>query len=262
VTLEAASLSLRLGGTDVLRGVSVCVRPGRLLTALGPNGAGKTTLLRALSGELRPSGGALEMNGRPLGQWTIETRARVRAVMPHQTNLLFAFTGEEVVRLPHEGYSEARHDAWVARESLRAVDAAHLARRRFPELSAGERQRVALARALAQIWDPLPELGARYLLLDEPTSHLDLGHQHAIMARVRALAREGVGVIAVMHDLNLAAQYADEVIVMYKGRIAAQGSPEAAMTPETILRAYGTPATVIPHPQTARPVILPVVQAS
>jgi iron complex transport system ATP-binding protein len=137
------------------------------------------------------------------------------------------------------------------------VDALALAARRFPELSAGERQRVALARALAQIWDEQPTLGPRYLLLDEPTSHLDMGHQLGIMEHVHSLSRSGVGVIAVMHDLNLAAQFADDVVLLCGGGVIVSGAPHVAISQDSIQRAYGVRPHVMPHPDTGQPVVIP-----
>jgi iron complex transport system ATP-binding protein len=259
MTLHADSVTVRLRGHTVLREVSACALPGRLTVVLGPNGAGKTTLLRVLSGEHVPQAGAVRMNGLPLAQWSREARARVRAVMPHQTATVFAFSAEEVVllgRLPHTRTVPSRHDRALAVAALRAADALHLRDRPLPELSAGERQRVALARALAQIWEPQPALGARYLLLDEPTSNLDLAHQHALLRHVCALAREGVGVLAVMHDLNLAAQYADDLLLLCDGAVLSAGAPEQVLTAHTVGRAYCVPVTVMPHPRSGRPVVL------
>jgi iron complex transport system ATP-binding protein len=257
--LFAEAVTVRLRGHTVLRGVSASASPGRLTVVLGPNGAGKTTLLRVLSGEYAPQKGTVHMNGRPLWRWSREERARVRAVMPHHTATVFAFSAEEVVllgRLPHTRTVPSRHDRALAVAALRAADALHLRERPLPELSAGERQRVALARALVQIWEAQPEQGARYLLLDEPTSNLDLAHQHALLRHVCALAREGVGVLAVMHDLNLAAQYADELLLLRDGAVLAAGPPAQALTAEILGTAYGVPVTVMPHPHSGRPVVL------
>jgi iron complex transport system ATP-binding protein len=230
--------------------VSLELRPGRVHALLGPNGAGKSTLLRLLAGELAPDAGAIELNGRPLPAWTAAERARQRAVLPQAHVLGFGFTAAQVVdlgRLPcprHGADAEAR----IVAAALGLAGVAHLADRRYPTLSGGERARVQLARVMAQVWEPLdgPLHGtARFLLLDEPTASLDLAHQHDCLRAVRALADRGLGVLVILHDPNLALRYADDVTLLRDGRVLASGAPADAITEETLERLYRVPVRVI-----------------
>lgn len=259
LALHAASL--RIGPHHLLQDVSLTVRPGEVRAVVGPNGAGKTSMLRVLTGERSPSTGAVLLDEQPLDAVAPERLARRRAVLPQSSTLTFGFTVEEVVllgRTPHVT-TRARNREVVA-HAMDVAGVAHLSRRRYPTLSGGEAQRVQLARALAQIWEPADE-GERYLLLDEPTSSLDLAHQHAVLRAAQACAEQGVGVLAVLHDLNLAAQYAHRMTVLHRGRVLAEGTPEQALTPQTIFQAFSITALVVQHPCAACPLVVPVPEA-
>lgn len=256
--LEARNLGVRMGGNMLVDGVSLTVEPGQVLAVVGPNGAGKSTLLRTLSGEIAPDQGAVFFNERPLTEWKAREQAQMRAVLPQSSTLSFAFRVLDVVlmgRTPHIHGAESHHDIQIARDALTTVEMADFAARSYTTLSGGEQQRVHLARVLAQIWEESP-LGPRYLLLDEPTTSLDLAHQHRTLQIARRSAGQGVGVLAVLHDLNLAARYADQVLVMREGRSLISGSPHAVFTPETIEAAFDTPVLVIPHPRFDCPLIV------
>jgi iron complex transport system ATP-binding protein len=178
--------------------------------------------------------------------------------MPQQSQLHFAFSVLEVVlmgRTPHLQGGETKRDWQIAEAALESVDMADFAERSFPTLSGGEQQRVHLARTLAQIWSP-PANGNRYLLLDEPTASLDLAHQHNVLQAARGLATDGVGVLAILHDLNLAAQYADHVVVMQQGRVHAQGAPDIVFTPTCIHDVFGWPVCILDHPTQSCPLIV------
>ena len=253
--LAAREIDHSYGPHRVLDGVSLEVAPGEVHALLGPNGAGKSTLLKILAGELAPSRGPAAMNGRALESWSPAEAARRRAVVPQFTSVTFPFTAAEVValgRAPHGSRDAER----ISRQALAATDAAHLAEALFPTLSGGERQRVALARGLAQIWEPPAGGGPRCLLLDEPTSSLDLAHQHAILALARGWARGAVAVVVVLHDLNLAAAYADRISLLNRGRIAAAGTPAEALDPDLVAEVYGISVTRTRHPDNGQPVIL------
>ncbi|OYT70495.1 MAG: heme ABC transporter ATP-binding protein [Chloracidobacterium sp. CP2_5A] len=261
MTLEARHISVILGGRCLLDDVSLALAPGEVTALLGPNGAGKSTLLKALSGDLQPTQGAVYLDGRPLDGWSLVERAQRRAVLPQESSLAFPFTAFEVVllgRAPHVALAETPHDIAIARQAMQRTGVEHLALQRYPSLSGGERQRVQFARALAQIWEPLPHGAARWLLLDEPTASLDLAHQYEAMAVARQLAQDGVGVIVVVHDLNLAAYVADRVVALDRGRVAAEGRPEDALTPERIRSIFGLEVSVTPHPRHGRPCIVPL----
>lgn len=239
--IEVLSAGLRLGARELLRGVSFTLGAGELLAILGPNGAGKTSLLRALSGELALTEGAIRINGQPLPDMPRKHLARRRAVMPQADRLSFPLTAAEVValgRIPH-GDNPAL-DEKIVREVLDAVGAVTLARREYARLSGGERQRVQLARALAQIWEAADET-PRYLLLDEPTSSLDLAHQHGVLGLLGRLKRQRIGILVILHDLNLAMRHADRVLLLQAGRVLSCAAPREALTAERLQTVYGLP---------------------
>ncbi|MDX2170923.1 MAG: heme ABC transporter ATP-binding protein [Deltaproteobacteria bacterium] len=256
--LAAYELTVQAGGTTLLSRVSAAVVPGQVLAVVGPNGAGKSTLLRALAGDRAPSAGAVVLDGRPLAQWRAADLARRRAVVLQHSALDFDFTALEVVmlgRAPHAGRVSRARDLAIATAALTAADAAGLRARAYPTLSGGERQRVQFARALAQIWDT-PARSARYLLLDEPTAALDLAHQHRTLQRARDWSRGGCGVFVVLHDLNLAAIYADRVLLLSRGRAMALGAPGEVLRPALIEQVFGVAVTLTAHPDADAPLII------
>jgi iron complex transport system ATP-binding protein len=257
--LDLANITVRIGAATLVERASATVRPGQFTAIVGPNGSGKTTLLRVASGELAPSAGTVHMDEQPLTALPPREQARRRAVLPQQSQLRFAFSVLEVVlmgRTPHLRGAETQRDWQIAEAALETVGMADFAERTFPTLSGGEQQRVQLARALAQIWTSPPH-GNRYLLLDEPTSSLDLAHQHQVLKRAAALAADGVGVLAILHDLNLAAQYADTVVMLRRGCVHAQGPPAEVFTPDCIRAVFEWPVCVIAHPTQSCPLIVP-----
>jgi iron complex transport system ATP-binding protein len=243
------------GGSPVVSDVSLAVWPGRFVGLLGPNGSGKSTLLRLAAGLLHPQQGSVRLEGRTLGSLGRTEIARQVAVVPQQPLMPEAFTGWDIVmagRTPHQGIlrGTSSMDEAIVRRALALVDATHLVDRRVGEVSGGEQQRLLLARALAQ--EPT------VLLLDEPTAHLDLPHQLAILDLALRLARESdLAVLGVFHDLNLAAAYCDELSLMRDGRILVHGTPETVLAADWIATVYGLDVTVVPHPQSGRPVVLP-----
>lgn len=250
--LAAHEVSVRAGGATLLDGVSFAVRPGEILGVVGPNGAGKSTLLKVLCGDVGMAAGEVRMNGRPLRDWSLRERAKVRAVLPQETALGFPLPVFEVAlmgRSPHLRGVESARDRAIAGEALRLVEADHLADRDYTTLSGGERQRVQLARVLAQIWEAGDVRQPCYLLLDEPTAALDLAHQHAALTIAARFARERrVGVVAILHDLNLAALYADRIAVMKRGRVWVEGPPETALAVEVVEAVFAVRASVVRHP--------------
>ena len=252
-------ITVQIGDATLVHGVSATIQPGQLTAVVGPNGAGKTTLLRVATGDLAPSTGTVEMDDQSLDALPEREQARRRAVLPQQSQLHFAFSVLEVVlmgRTPHLQGAESRRDWQIAEAALSTVGMSDFAGRAFPTLSGGEQQRVHLARALAQIWTP-PDAGHRYLLLDEPTASLDLAHQHQVLQTAAALAADGVGVLAILHDLNLAAQYAHHVVMLRRGMLHAQGPPGDVMTPRGIEDVFGCPVRVLAHPTQPCPLIVP-----
>ncbi|MBC2595759.1 heme ABC transporter ATP-binding protein [Ruficoccus amylovorans] len=242
--LEARQLSFSYGRHPVLSGVSLKLTPGKLVALLGTNGAGKSTLLKILTGELDPDQGQVLLEDKPLSAWPTRELAQARAVLPQEPRLAFNFTVRDVVlmgRTPHIHRGETPRDHEICRLALRRVDLQDFAHRYYLELSGGERQRVHLARVLAQIWEPL-EQQSRYLLMDEPVAGLDLAHQHGTLRIARELASEGVGVLAILHDINLALAYADETILISGGGVSADGPTAEVLTEERVAEVFNVQA--------------------
>lgn len=252
--LQAHQLTVARAGQTVLSEVSLCLRPGEVLGVLGPNGAGKSSLLGVLSGELAASSGWVRLDNRALAHWPGRERARRLAVLPQFSSLSFGFSVEQVVqmgRMPHDSGRQA--DQQVINEVLRAVDASHLAGRSYLQLSGGERQRVHLARVLAQLW---PGAAGQVLLLDEPTSMLDPLHQFKVLEAVRGFVSQGASVLLILHDLNLAARYCDQLLLLNEGRVQACGSPETVLHPALLHSVFGIEVLVQPHPERGHPLII------
>jgi iron complex transport system ATP-binding protein len=230
--------------------VSLSVCAGEVVALIGPNGAGKSTLLRVLAGELAPDEGLVGLDGRPLHEWGVAALTRRRAVLAQATHVPFPVTAKDVValgRIPHAGRASAEEDGAAVAAALRAAGIAHLAARQYQTLSGGEQQRTQLARVLAQLDHEaaMADGAPRYLLLDEPTSALDLAQQQAILSMVRTLAKRGVGVLAVLHDLNLAAGFADRIVALSDGKVVAEGPPESVLCPAIIAAAFGVDCEVV-----------------
>jgi iron complex transport system ATP-binding protein len=249
------------------------VAPGEVLGLVGPNGSGKTTLIRTVTGALRPVAGEVVLLGESLSRLSQRERALRAAVVPQEPLLPDAFSALEIVlmgRTPHLRLlqNEGASDLDAAERAMRATGTWEFAERPAGELSGGERQRVVVARALAQ--------EAPLLLLDEPTAHLDLGHQASVLELVRSTCRlpmpegaglepaprrtgsaEGRGVLAVVHDLTLAARYCDRLVLLSGGEVAAEGRAEHVLRAGLLSEVYGAPVDVFPHPQTGRLVVTP-----
>jgi iron complex transport system ATP-binding protein len=253
--IEIKNLNVDYGSRHILKNISLDVKRGEILALLGPNGSGKSTLIRALSGVAPASSGTLSLSGRTLGGLDAAGRARLMAVVPQTVSLPPAFTVWETVLLGRTPYLNflgqiSAKDEAIARYALSKVDALSFAERRVGQLSGGEQQRVLLARALAQ--------STPVLLLDEPTTHLDLQHQVGLLELVRKLARqENLTVLIALHDLNLAARYADRLALIVDGEIKALGTPKEVLQPEMIASVYHWPVQVMQHPFLDTLLILP-----
>jgi iron complex transport system ATP-binding protein len=238
-----------LGGSAVLDGVDLDVAYGRVLALVGPNGAGKSTLLGVLTGDVRPHAGEVLLDDRPLSAWTAKELAQKRAVLTQSNQVTFSFTAREVVEMGRAPWPASAADGPIIDEAVARVDAVHLVDRPFPALSGGEKARVSLARVLAQ--------HTAIVLLDEPTAALDLRHQEDVLRLARDLAAAGRAVVVVLHDLSVAAAYADEVAMLAAGSIVAHGSAHEVLTAQRVAEVYGAPVRVMADPDTGRPIILP-----
>ena len=237
MSLAASALAYGYREREIGRDIELALKAGEVMALLGPNGHGKTTLLKTLLGLLPARGGGLSFDGQPLAALGIGARARALGYVPQAHAGTFAFTVAEIVlmgRTAHAGLFAApsAHDRAVAQAMLERLGIATLAQRPYTEISGGERQLALVARALAQ--EP------RYIILDEPTASLDFGNQGKVMAQIRRLAAEGLGVLFTTHDPNQALRYADRVMLLRDGRALASGPAAALLTPDNLVALYGS----------------------
>jgi iron complex transport system ATP-binding protein len=263
--LSVKHLSVTAWGVSLLRDISLQLAAGEILAIIGPNGAGKSTLLNTLatytrsrqrtagetSGEIVACGYSLSGTAA-----TATGKARHIAILPQISNLQFPFTVDEVVRLARIPHSTGtRIDNDIIEQALALLDIQHLKQRLYTQLSGGERQRVQLARVMAQVWRG-EDAVQRLLLLDEPTSSLDLGHQQQLMDVISYFAKQGVGIVVVMHDINLALHCADHILALCCGEVIAHGSPKTVITPALMKQLYQVDVDVVQHPTRDQSVVM------
>ncbi len=258
--IQARGLSYRAGGRDLVRGASLQLVPGTTTILIGPNGAGKSTLLKLMTGEAKPSGGEIHVDGEALATIPAWRLACQRAVMAQHARLVFPFSVYEVASLGVDGIGRAmtrlRRDALVG-ESLAAAGVLDLAGRAYQTLSGGEQQRVQFARVLCQIEAGRSVASRQALFLDEPIASLDLCHQLALLDMARAIAARGVAVLIVLHDLNLAVTYADHLVVMDQGQIIAQGAPAKTLDDALLRQVFKVDLSLSRAPTPGLPFLLP-----
>lgn len=253
--IEIHNLSFCFEKKPVLEGINLSFARGKFHTIIGPNGSGKTTLLRMLARALEVNKGMITVNGVDLKTLRPKNLARQLAVVPQDSTWEFDFSVLDVVLMGRTPYlsrfaTEGEADLAAARQAMEMTDTWRLRERSIISLSGGERQRVLVARAIAQ------QTGI--IILDEPVSHLDLHHQITLLKQVRELnRRKEITVLAVLHDLNLAAAFSDRLIVMAQGRVYCQGRPEEVLKPEIIRKVFGVEVAIIPNPETGRSYVLP-----
>jgi iron complex transport system ATP-binding protein len=256
--MEVRDAGFEVRGRKLLENVSFSVKPGEFWAVVGANGAGKSTLIKLLSAEQGTTSGSVHFHDRDLRKYKPKELAKKRAVLSQQNNITLSFTCQEIVlmgRYPFYDADPAQRDLAIVDICLKKVGIAHLKSRLYPTLSGGEQQRVQLARALAQVW----EIENGLLLLDEPTTGMDLLHQYETFQLAKELTRKNFAVVAVIHDLNQALQYADRVLMLKNGRTHAIGSPESVLTELAIQEAFGLPVQIIQPEMTPYPVIVPTV---
>ena len=260
MTLEARHVTVKVRNKTLVEDVSLTANPGEILAIIGPNGAGKSTLLKALTGDIKLADGTINIGGRSQNQWQRSEQAKVRGVFSQHTVLNFAFRVSEVVmmgRWPHIRGRESRRDLEIVAEAMDATDITALADRHYATLSGGEQQRVHLARVLAQVWEPI-DSQPRYLLMDEPTNNLDLKHQHRALKLARQFANANTVVVVILHELNLASQYADQILVMNRARVHRTGTPHDVVQAELISDVFGLDVALSKHPSAGFPIVLPL----
>ncbi len=238
-------------GRAVVKGLSARLCAGRVCALIGPNAVGKTTLLRLILGQLLPWSGSLTLAGRPVASWSGRQRAACISYVPQHGRVSFAFTAEQVVAM---GRFALPADAGAIEQAIEACHLRLVRQRVYAQLSAGQQQRVLLARAMAQAGGRDPDPGpAGVMLLDEPVSSMDLRHLHRTMRLLVQLSRSGLAVLVVLHDLNLAARYADDVWLMRDGTLAASGPWSQVLRPDLLEPAYGISVRPLDTPVAGRP---------
>lgn len=234
--LRAERVTLAYGARAILHEVRLSIRPGELVALIGPNGAGKSTLLSVLAGDAPTASGSVTLDDRELAAFRPLELARRRSVLTQSNDVSFPFTVEEVVAMGRAPWPASDDDEALVSSALDDAEVAGFRERRMPQLSGGERARVAYARVRAQ--------GCDLMLLDEPTASLDIRHQERLLAQLRAHSRSGGSVVVVLHDLNLAAAYADRVVLLENGRVVADGAPSSALTSAVLSDVYRHPIRV------------------
>ena len=258
--LAAASVTVRVGAKALLEEVSLTIAPGETVALVGPNGAGKSTLLRVLAGEIAPQAGTVTLRGRPLPSYRPRALALHRAVLSQHTTVAFPFTVAEVVRMGAGDARGAKVDALVE-AALAEVDLTAFGERLITTLSGGEQQRAHFARVLVQLACGEALHGPGLLLLDEPTASLDLRHQLDLIEATQRCRTRGITVIAVLHDLNLAALFAHRIVVLDRGRITADGAPRDILTDAMLERVFGVAGAIGRVPAPDMPFVLPHAMA-
>ncbi|GAB3884533.1 heme ABC transporter ATP-binding protein [Spirosoma agri] len=254
--LEVKNLSYRIRNRNLLDGVSFRANPGELLAIVGANGAGKSTLLKLCTRELSATDGQIRLQHNPIDSYSEKELSLFRAVLPQQNAVVFPFLVSELVlmgRYPHFDFHPAERDYTIAELALKKVGMWDFASRIFTTLSGGEQQRVQLARVLAQIWD----VSQGILFLDEPTTGLDLLHQHQMLELAREFTQKGFCAVVILHDLNLAAQYADQIVMLRAGQVEAAGTPRDVITAELIQRVFNLKVWLLEHPEMNCPMVVP-----
>ncbi|MCR9121429.1 MAG: heme ABC transporter ATP-binding protein [Phyllobacteriaceae bacterium] len=259
--LKAENIHVDLGRKTILHGIDLAAHAGRVTAIIGPNGSGKTTLMRALTGEIAFQGSAT-LNGVDIAGAQPWQLAAMRGVLPQSATLAFPFTVHEVVRLGLTSGIMGADGGDLVIEALKAVDLGGFEARFYQELSGGEQQRVQLARVLCQVWEPLLNDVPRFLFLDEPVSSLDIKHQLQIMRIAADYAARGGGVLAIMHDLNLTAAFADHVVLISDGRVFAAGKPPDVLTSGNLERVYDCPMRIGSAPDGNGMLVLPDLAAA
>lgn len=256
--LKTENIKYHIGKKQILNGISAEFYPGEFNMILGPNGSGKSTFLKIFSGEINQYSGSVLYNGEKIGLYKKEELAKQRAVMSQQPELNFPLMVEEVVmmgRYPHFTFSPNKKDEEICNEVMEQMNLHSFKERNYLTLSGGEKQRVQYARVLAQVWEK-PPTGYRYLFLDEPLTSLDINYQQEFLQVASKFKEHNIVLIAVMHDINLAIQYADNLFFLKEGELMAHGKPKDILTEKLIREVFNVPVTIINNPVTNAPLVI------
>ena len=247
MSLNLKSINLKLDDRQILKNVSLEINEGEIVSVIGPNGAGKSTLLNVLTGDINPDSGDTVYDNVQLDKISIQERAFTRSVMSQMQTLVFNFNVKDVVEMGwlQRGNSDFSSNFSMAFEAVtKECNVHNLVHRKFNSLSGGEQRRVHFARTLLQLWRPSQSNDPRYLLLDEPTANLDLSSEMLLMNILKARASSNIGILIILHDLNLASHFADKIAIMKDGEIKAFGKPEEIMTDDFLTSIYEVPIKV------------------
>jgi iron complex transport system ATP-binding protein len=258
---EVNHLSLRLRDKVILKDVNLSLMPGAFTAIVGPNGAGKSSLLKAMAHETHNYHGEIVINGKSVKSYTPQALSKVRAVLPQHTTMQFAFTTEQIVMLGRQTSTHTqKENLSIVDEVLERTALQPLRNRNYLTLSGGEKQRVQLARVLAQVWEET--VYPRYILLDEPTSSMDIAQQQNIFSLAKAVCDRNIGVMAIVHDLNMAVQFADQLYFLKDGKIIANGESEKVFTKSNIEETFCCRVNVYYDPCNNCPYIIPERETS
>lgn len=255
--LQAENISYRINSKTIVNNCSLEVSTGTFTAIVGPNGAGKTSLLRIMTGEISRYSGTVKLNGRDTSGIRSRELSKLRAVLPQHTSVNFPFTVEKIIEVGRYPHLTTRiENERIIGEILELTGLSGFRQRIYQTLSGGEQQRVQMARVMAQIWDD--DDFPKYLLLDEPTTSLDLAQQHFLLRLARELCQRNIGVLAILHDLNLAAQYADRILFLKGGSTIAYGDIGTMMTRDIVEETFSYPVKIIYDEESSKPMIFPV----
>ena len=247
MSLNLESINLKLDNRQILKDVSLEINEGEIVSVIGPNGAGKSTLLNVLTGDINPDSGEISYDNKQLKQISIQERAFTRSVMSQMQTLVFNFSVKDVIEMGwlQRGNSDFSNNFSMAFENVtKECNVHNLIHRKFNSLSGGEQRRVHFARTLLQLWRPSESNDPRYLLLDEPTANLDLSSEMLLMNILKKRASLNVGILVILHDLNLASHFADKIAIIKDGEIMAFGEPEKIMEDAFLTSIYDVPIKV------------------
>ena len=256
--LRTEKISFSVGKKQILKNVSASFLPGEFNMILGPNGSGKSSFLKIFSGEINRFQGTVLYENKKIKELRKEELAKKRAVMSQQADLGFPLLVEEVVmmgRYPHFTFNPNKKDVTICNEVIERMNLVEFKERNYLTLSGGEKQRVQFARVLAQVWEK-PADGYRYLFLDEPLNSLDISYQHEFLQAAVELIKDHTVLIAVMHDINLAAHYADNLFFLKEGEMVVHGSPKDILTENILEKVFNVKTKVIENPVTGKPLVI------